>query len=48
MKKRPNCWFCGNPALMVLFDKYVCGNCVVKWDKNRKEKMLKDMEELVK
>lgn len=48
MKERPPCEICGKPALVFMFDKYFCGNCVAKWDKKQKERMFNTMKEELK
>ena len=48
MKERPKCEICGSPALVFMFDKYFCGDCVVKWDKINKEEALRQFKEVIK
>ena len=48
MKERPPCEICDCPALVFMFDKYFCGDCVTEWDKRNKEKMFNQMKEDLK
>lgn len=50
MKERPICDIegCKNGALVYMLGKYICGECVVKWDKKQKEETFKKMEEEIK
>lgn len=36
--KRPPCASCGRPALMVIADCFMCGDCVVKLEKLQRNK----------
>ena len=48
MKERPLCAICSKPALVLMLDKYFCGECVAKWDKQNKEKAFEMLKESLK
>lgn len=47
MKERPSCELCSGPALVYMYDRYYCGACVMKLDQKNKEKMRKEMEDML-
>ena len=50
MKKRPTCAIegCNNPALILFGEEWICGNCLVKYDRKMKENNFERMQEVLK
>ena len=50
MKKRPTCAIegCNNPALILFGEEWICGNCLVKYDRKMKENNFERMPEVLK
>ena len=50
MNVKPNCAIenCPNTAFVLFGDKWICGECLAKYDKKLKEENFKRMEELLR
>ena len=48
-KTRPPCCIegCNNSALICMFNKFFCGDCVIKWNKKQEEAGFKQIQEAV-
>ncbi len=44
MKVRPCCVLCAKPALVLMLDRYFCGDCVAEIDRKNKEKMFEEIK----
>lgn len=46
-KERPPCVVCGSPSMVFMFDNVFCGGCVIDWNNEQNEMVIKQMKERV-
>ena len=48
MKERPPCFVCGKPSLVLMYNKFLCGDCVTEWNRKQEEKAVNQILEDLK